>query len=146
MTKLNYKVLLVTLGFFTGFLSCNSENKTALDAVVTELIPEDIVELRDDQIKLADVQMGQVEMRSVSNTLKVNGIISVAPENNATVCMPLGGFIKSTTLLPGNYVSKGQNLAAIENQEFVDIQLNYLEAKNRICLRKRYIRNRIYNR
>ena len=71
-------------------------------------------------------------MRSVGNSLKVNGIISVAPQNMATVCMPLGGFIKSTTLLPGNAVSKGQTLAVIENQDFVDIQQNYLEAKNKL--------------
>ena len=46
--------------------------------------------------------------------------------------MPLGGFIKSTTLLPGNAVTKGQTLAVIENQDFVDIQQNYLEAKNKL--------------
>jgi cobalt-zinc-cadmium efflux system membrane fusion protein len=46
--------------------------------------------------------------------------------------MPLGGFIKSTTLLPGNAVTSGQTLAVIENQDFVDIQQNYLEAKNKL--------------
>jgi cobalt-zinc-cadmium efflux system membrane fusion protein len=68
----------------------------------------------------------------VNNTLKVNGIISAAPQNQATVSMPLGGFIRSTTLLPGNAITKGQTLAVIENQDFVDIQQNYLEAKNRL--------------
>ena len=33
--------------------------------------------------------------------------------------------------MPGNAVSKGQTLAILENQEFVDIQQNYLEAKNK---------------
>ena len=59
-------------------------------------------------------------------------LLSVAPQNLATVCMPLGGFIKNTTLLPGNAVSKGQTLAVIENQDFVDIQQSYLEAKNKL--------------
>ncbi|MBK9391896.1 MAG: efflux RND transporter periplasmic adaptor subunit [Bacteroidetes bacterium] len=97
-----------------------------------EVLPDNIVELRDDQIRLADIQTAPVEMRSVSTTLKVNGIITVAPQNNATVCMPLGGFIKSADLLPGNSVRKGQTLAVIENQEFVDIQQNYLEARNKL--------------
>ncbi len=88
--------------------------------------------MREDQIKLAGIQTGSIEMRSVGSTLKVNGIISVAPQNQATVSMPLGGFIKSTTLIAGNFVSKGQTLAIIENQDFVDIQQNYLEAKNRL--------------
>ena len=71
-------------------------------------------------------------MRSIGNTLKVNGIVTVTPQNLATVCMPLGGFIKNTTLFPGNAVNKGQTLAVIENQDFVDIQQNYLEAKNKL--------------
>jgi cobalt-zinc-cadmium efflux system membrane fusion protein len=35
-------------------------------------------------------------------------------------------------LLPGDKVAKGQALVLIENQEFVDIQENYLEAKSRL--------------
>ena len=97
-----------------------------------EILPEDIVELRDDQIKLANIETGAIEMRSLSGTLKVSGTIAVAPQNLATVCMPMGGFVKSTSLMPGNAVRKGQTLAILENQEFVDIQQNYLEAKNRL--------------
>lgn len=132
MIKLNYKIFIVLLGLMFSGVSCSSGDKPATETVIMEVLPEDIVELRDDQIKLAGIQLGPVEMRSVSNTIKVNGIVSVAPQNQATVCMPLGGFVKNTTLLPGNAVSKGQVLAVIENQDFIDIQQNYLEAKNRL--------------
>lgn len=133
MTKVSFKLSIIILGLIISLSSCiNGNNKAGLVAAEAEILPDDIVELREDQIKLAGIQTGSVEMRSVSNTLKVNGIISVAPQNQATVCMPLGGFIKSTTLLPGNEVNKGQTLAIVENQDFVDIQQNYLEAKNRL--------------
>ncbi len=133
MTKTSFKISIIILGVIISLNSCiNGDSKPAVTAMEVEVLPEDIVELRDDQIKLAGIQTGSVEMRSVSSTLKVNGIISVAPQNQATVCMPLGGFIKSTTLLPGNAVNKGQTLAVIENQDFVDIQQNYLEAKNKL--------------
>ena len=112
--------------------SCKNGNNPAAKTVVSEVLPEDIVELRADQIKLADVETGTVEMRSLGNIIKVNGKISVSPQNQATVCMPLGGFIRNTNLLPGNSVNKGQTLAVIENQDFVDIQQNYLEAKNKL--------------
>jgi cobalt-zinc-cadmium efflux system membrane fusion protein len=132
MIKLNYKVSIITFGVMISLMSCNSGKKPAEVIAAVEVLPEDIVELRDDQIRLSGIQTGSVEMRSVSKTLKVNGIVSVAPQNLATVCIPLGGFIKSTSLLPGNAVNKGQTLAVIENQDFVDIQQNYLEAKNRL--------------
>jgi len=133
MTKISFKLSIVFFGIFLPLNSCTHEDiKPVAGATKVEVLPENIVELREDQIKLAGIQTGSVEMRSVSNTLKVNGIVSVAPQNQATVCMPLGGFIKSTTLLPGNAVNKGQTLAVIENQDFVDIQQNYLEAKNKL--------------
>jgi cobalt-zinc-cadmium efflux system membrane fusion protein len=132
MKKSNYRVSLIICVTLILLGSCTGKNKPATGAVEVEVLPENIVEMREDQIKLADIQTGSIEMKSVSTTLKVNGVISVAPQNQATVSMPLGGFIKSTTLIPGNSITKGQTLAVIENQDFVDIQQNYLEAKNRL--------------
>jgi membrane fusion protein, heavy metal efflux system len=114
-----------------GLVSCNGGKKSAAETKPEEVIPENIVEMRGDQIKLANIETGSIEMRSLSGTLKVNGVIAVAPQNLASVCAPMGGFVKSTTLMPGNAVSKGQTLAVLENQDFVDIQQRYLEAKNK---------------
>lgn len=117
---------------FIALISCNGGTKAAVENKEEEVIPDDIVELREDQIKLANIETGAIEIRSVSGTLKVNGTIAVAPQNMATVSMPLGGFVKSTSLMPGNTVRKGQTLAVLENQEFVDIQQAYLEAKSKL--------------
>ncbi|MDP4281783.1 MAG: efflux RND transporter periplasmic adaptor subunit [Bacteroidota bacterium] len=110
-------------------ISCNRSKEKEQEK--TEVVPEDIVELRSDQEKLADIKTGFVEQRSMSGLLKVNGKVTVSPQDLATVCAPMGGFIKSTSFIPGNAVRKGQILAIIENQEFIDIQQNYLEAKNK---------------
>lgn len=127
ISKLFYTTIMFALISCGGGSKSNEESKE-----VEENIPEDIVEMRADQQKLAGVEMGFVELRSLSSTLKVNGLVSASPQNLATVCMPMGGFVKSTSLLPGSSVSKGQTLAIIENQDFVDVQQNYLEAKNKL--------------
>jgi membrane fusion protein, heavy metal efflux system len=132
MKKSNYTASLIFCVSIILLGSCNGKNKPVTESEEVEVLPEDIVEMREDQIKLAGIETGSIGMRSVGSTLKVNGIISVAPQNQATVSMPLGGFVKSTSLLSGNPVSKGQTLAIIENQDFIDIQQNYLEAKNRL--------------
>jgi cobalt-zinc-cadmium efflux system membrane fusion protein len=116
---------------FIALTSCGESKKGNDTAEETEILPEDIVELRDDQQQLAGIEMGTIESRSMSGQLKTNGIVGVPPQNLATVSMPLGGFVKSTSLMPGNTVKKGQTLAILESPDFVDIQQNYLEAKNK---------------
>ena len=131
MTQNKFITAILISVFFSAFVSCNGGAKSAAETKEVEVLPEDIVELRADQIKLANIETGTIEMQLMSGKLKVSGIVSVAPQNMATVCMPMGGFVKSTSLMPGNVVRKGQTLAILENQEFVDIQQNYLEAKNK---------------
>lgn len=112
-----------------ALISCNSGKKTEVET--EEVIPENIVEMRADQIKLANIQTGALELRSMSGTIKVNGVVAVAPNSMATVSAPMGGYIKSSNLMPGKPVRKGQTLAVIENPAFIDLQQNYLEAKSK---------------
>jgi cobalt-zinc-cadmium efflux system membrane fusion protein len=132
MTKYNFKLIVSTLLLFITLSSCNKAKKTETDTKEVEVLAEDIVELRADQISQAKIETGIIQMRPMSGTLKVNGTVSVAPQSLATVCMPMGGFVKSTTLMPGNSVAKGQTLAVIENQDFIELQQNYLEVKNKL--------------
>jgi len=130
MVKLKHLIWIILAGLILALGFCKKGDKTAIGSKAAELLPEDIVELREDQIKLADIGLGKIQMRSLGNIIKVNGIISVAPRNRATVCMPMGGFVKYTSLVPGNIVKKGETLAVIENQDFVDIQQDYLQTRN----------------
>ena len=122
-------IIIILISFL---FSCSGSKKASPDTKEAEVLPPDIVELRADQVKLANIETGAIELRSLSGNLKVNGSVGVSPENLATVCMPFGGFVKSATLMPGKAVTRGQTLAILENQEFVDIQQNYLEAKSKL--------------
>ncbi|MCK9641369.1 MAG: efflux RND transporter periplasmic adaptor subunit [Prolixibacteraceae bacterium] len=130
MKKYRILITIIVSAFIITLVSCSGGKKPA-EVKAIEVLPEDIVELRGDQIQLAGIQTGAIETRALSGTLKASGTVAAAPQNLATVSMPLGGFVKSTTLMPGNSVQKGQTLAILENQEFVDIQQNFLEARNK---------------
>ena len=132
MIKYNFLSILVSLILVVLIVSCNGAHNPKSEPKEAEVLPEDIVELRDDQIKLANIETGVIETRSMSGSLKVSGTVTVAPQNLATVCMPMGGFIKNTTLMPGIGVKKGETLAILENQQFVEIQQGYLEARNKL--------------
>ncbi|MDO9274357.1 MAG: efflux RND transporter periplasmic adaptor subunit [Lutibacter sp.] len=85
-----------------------------------------------DQYNLANIETGKIEMRNLSNIVKLNGVIDVEPRSMATVSAPLGGYLKTAGLLPGEAVKKGQVLATIENPEFIKIQQDYLESLGKL--------------
>jgi membrane fusion protein, heavy metal efflux system len=128
-TNTPYKLILAALALSVS-TACSRGTKTEAEAV--EVIPDDIVELRSDQIKLAGIGLGTIEYRALAGTLKVSGQVTVPPKDIATVCLPMGGYVKSIDLVPGSAVRKGQTLAVIENQEFINIQQQYLEASNKL--------------
>jgi len=114
------------------FNSCGTSASKEAPVEVKEVLADNIVEINADQYKMADVKMGAIEFRSLSNLIKINGLISAPPQNIATVSTPMGGFVKSTSLMQGSQIKKDQVLAMVENPEFIDLQQNYLESKNQL--------------
>lgn len=90
---------------------------------------ENEVSLTDAQYKNAGIETGKIENRTISSVLKLNGKIDVPPQNMVSVSVPLGGYLKSTKLLPGLHVNKGEVLAVVEDPQYIQLQQDYLTAK-----------------
>lgn len=106
--------------------------KTEVTVEQKKDMPADEVILTADQYKVAALELGDAEMRNLASVIKVNGQIDVPPQNMVSVSAPMGGYLKSAGLLPGQAVRKGQVLAVIENAVFIEMQQEYLEAKSRM--------------
>jgi len=70
--------------------------------------------------------------KTVSNTISVTGYIDVPPENLASISPYYGGFVRNINVLPGQRVKKGEVLFTLQNPEYLDMQQEYLEAKEQI--------------
>lgn len=90
---------------------------------------ETLVSLSDAQMTNAHIELGKVTEKQVSSTLKVNGRIDVPPQNMVSISVPLGGYLKSTQLLPGMHVRKNEVIATIEDNQYIQLQQDYLTAK-----------------
>ena len=112
--------------------ACGGDAGKEATAEEKEVLADDIAELTADQARMAGIEMGGIEMRTLSNLIKINGLISTPPQNTATICAPLGGFIKSTSLLQGSVVKRNQVLAMIENPEFIELQQSFLESRSQL--------------
>nr|WP_294793130.1 efflux RND transporter periplasmic adaptor subunit [uncultured Mucilaginibacter sp.] len=113
------------------FLSACGDKKPAVeDDSATK--SSNIVTLTDEQFKNAAITTGKIEQKDISSVLKLNGQIDVPPQNMVSISVPLGGYLKSTKLLPGMHVNKGEAVAVVEDQQYIQLQQDYLTAKARI--------------
>lgn len=129
------KVLCSILIITATITACSDGKKKETEETVVskkDSTTSDQVTLTTDQYKIAEIQLGAVQMRNLSSVIKVNGVIDVPPQNVVSISAPLGGYVKSSGLLPGLAVRKGQVMAVIENAEFIDIQQDYLESTSRM--------------
>jgi len=123
-----YSVLLMLILFFA--VQCNKKEETV--AKPTAPKDESVVVLTDAQISNTPIETMSLSVKNISTVLKINGKIDVPPQNLVSVSVPLGGYLKSTNLLPGMQVKKGQVIAIIENPQLIQLQQDYLMAKSKL--------------
>ena len=114
----------------TLLLSCGSDTKS-IESPDTP-ISENAVILTDVQYKNAKIETTALQQKSISAVLKLNGKIDVAPQNIVSVSVPLGGYLRGTKLLPGMQVRKGDVIAVLEDQQYIQLQQDYLLAKSKL--------------
>ncbi|MBG9377322.1 efflux RND transporter periplasmic adaptor subunit [Panacibacter sp. DH6] len=122
--------LLLYAAIVAWFASCTAtpdvkENKA-------DTINDNLVVLDSIQLKNAGIVTGQPQVQDIHNTIRVNGTVDVPPQSLVSVSFPLGGYLKATSLLPGYPVHKGQVIATMEDQSYVQLQQDYLTAKARM--------------
>jgi cobalt-zinc-cadmium efflux system membrane fusion protein len=86
------------------------------------------VELTPEQVLTAGIATGAVEYRTLSGTIRVNGTLDVPPQQLVSISAPMGGFLRSSELLQGKHVDKGQVIATLQDPAYIQLQQDWLEA------------------
>lgn len=133
------------LAFSIAFIACGTKtNPEAAEAKADAGI--DTITVTDAQIKNAEFQTGPLQTGEISSLLKVNGKVDVPPQNMVSISVPLGGYLKTSKLLPGMHVNKGEVVAIMEDQQYIQLQQDYLMAKVKLSqLDKEYARQKELN-
>lgn len=145
--KLNHLTIIVSLSLLFGCTGTKTEKEQSTAAVVSkDTITSDIVTLSADQLKTANITLGTTQKMSMHKVLKVNGVIDVPPSNIVSISIPMGGYLKKTSLIPGMLVKKGAILAVLEDPSYIQLQQDFLTAKSRLeYLDADYIRQKGLN-
>lgn len=115
----------------TGMIGCQHQDGQDINTKVLNKNPNELT-LSKAQLNNANIILGQIGQSPMSSILKVNGKIDVPPQNMVSISSPLGGYLTHTKLLPGMEVSKGEIIATIEDQQFIDLQQAYLTTKSKL--------------
>jgi cobalt-zinc-cadmium efflux system membrane fusion protein len=108
-------------------LSCST--KEPVKEATEKPIEETVVSLNKEQLKNAALVMGNISTQNMQAVIQVNGVVDVPPQSLVSISFPLGGYLKNSHLLPGTSVRKGEVLAVMEDQSYVQLQQDFLVAK-----------------
>jgi cobalt-zinc-cadmium efflux system membrane fusion protein len=121
------KKILYTIAISSLLLSCK-------DAKTEEPTTKDngLITVTTAQFKSSGMEIASPVEQDFDVSINTSGKIDVPPQNRAKVTSFIGGYVKSTKLLVGDKVTKGQALLTLENTEYLDIQKDYLEVAEQI--------------
>lgn len=137
------KKTIILINMFLLFVACKDGQSNEEQMIQTQ---ENITQLTETQYKNAGIEIGQIETKNVFSVLNLNGKIDVPPQNRVSVSVPLGGYLKSTKLLPGMYISKGEVIAVMEDPQYIQLQQDYLTAKAQFAYNEsEYLRQKELN-
>jgi membrane fusion protein, heavy metal efflux system len=117
--------------YISVLMSCSGKAEdTETDDESTEAaaVVGDQITLTDAQVKAINLEIGVAQTTTITDEIKVNGVVDVPPQYMASVSVPMGGIVKSIAILPGQRVGKGQTLITVQSLEFIQMQQDYLQA------------------
>jgi len=129
MKNITYiSILVVVILIF----SCKEAEK---GTAITNLT-SNYIEITADQFEKNNYALRGFNEGDFPKVVNATGLIDVPPENKARVSAIMGGYIKSTPLLIGDSVKKGQVLVTLENPAFVTLQQEYMELNEQLVYLK----------
>ena len=101
------------------------------------------VELTKVQIEKIGLKYGRIELRNLSSTIKLNGVLEIPPQNKASVSSLISGKIWKVYVKPGQFIKKGGLLAMVQNPDLIDMQKDLMETEGELLfLEKEYVRQK----
>lgn len=111
---------------------CQKPESTKEEEHEHEEITEAI--LSAEQMKAVDLQLGGIEQKALTSTVKVNGHLRVPNHNKGLATALYGGVVRTLQVEIGDYVRKGQVIATLQHPDFIRLQEDYLSLQPQLDL------------
>lgn len=135
-------IVVLVLSCVVSFISCGNKGSAETTAKTSDTSKlekpthenKNYATLTEAQIKSIGIELGILEEKQLTASLKTNGVLRVPNQNKASINSIYSGVIKSLLVQPGNTVRKGQTIATVANPEFIQAQSQYLSVNAKINL------------
>ena len=124
--KIINKYIAVAISLF--LFSCGNKSQSKKEN--TENKTSSTVQLTAEQLKAIGLETGFITVQNLKTSLKVNGKLTLPPQNQAQVSLPVGGIVKNIIVKEGAFVNEGDALATIQSTEFIQLQQDFLQSKS----------------
>ena len=105
-----------------------------------------VIQLNDAQLASVGITTDSLRQMALSRVVHLHGQVKVPPQNVYSMSVPVGGYVTSTSLVPGARVKRGQQVATLEDLQYIDLQEQYVSLKSRLnMLQADYERQRTLN-
>ncbi|MCE2840838.1 MAG: efflux RND transporter periplasmic adaptor subunit [Bacteroidetes bacterium] len=105
--------------------------KGSVTATVQEDHDKNLVVLESAQAQKAGLALDSLRLLPLSHEILLSGQVEAPPQNLISVSMPMPGLLRSTRLLPGMKVKKGEILAYMEDPAYLQLQEDYWSTRIR---------------
>jgi cobalt-zinc-cadmium efflux system membrane fusion protein len=131
MNKKHIIYILIAL-FFAACKEDTSKTHDDEHGKKDTIITVTYLEITKFQFQSAGLELGPMQLRNMTETVKANGKLDVPPQNFAEVSTYIGGIVKSILVLEGDFVGKGQTVMYLEHPDYVKLQEEYMTMKSQI--------------
>ncbi|KAA9346132.1 efflux RND transporter periplasmic adaptor subunit [Adhaeribacter soli] len=123
------KNIFLIIGFGL-LLSCNSK-ETQTEQPAEKAQPNQVT-LSEKQLSTFELATQPLQKKIIPQTIRLNGTVDLPPQNLVSMSNALGGYVKSTNLIPGKPFRKGEVLATMEDNQYIELQQDYLTTKAKL--------------
>lgn len=123
--KTNFSILIL----ISMLVACSKPTEQSGEAGA---VSESALTLTDEKVKTIGIRTDSVQQKPIGTIVKANGMLDVPPQQLVTISAPMGGFVKSTSLLQGMKVKKGETLVVMQHPDYIQLQQDYRDALSQL--------------
>lgn len=114
---------LLLLPLIWAMTSCKKNGEQAAEASA-------FLELNKDQLTSMEISLAPAQLQAIQPTVFATGKVALQPNSQSMISSNIAGKVDQIHIVEGDFVKAGQTLFTITSMQLIELQQNYLAARN----------------